>query len=1003
MSRKFVSNWSSEEVSHLVFTHFGKRGTAHPLHGERDHNFRLVTDTGEFVLKLSPPEDDAGLLDFRTRALRYLEKIDPGLTVPRVIPGANGEAIVSLETAGGSRRTHAHLLSWLPGTLMVDFKPGTTLLSRDLGSFLGRLDQGLKEFSHPSMQRELAWDMAQAATLKEHLEAVPDPELRSRLSRVLESCVNHVLPALSSAPCQVIHNDANDHNLLVDRSDPWNPRVSGILDFGDMVYSRRVFEPAIAAAYACLKGDDPVAMVANLIAGYHEVMPLEEVEINHVFDLVLLRLATSLLMAHARSISEPDNPYLQISQTPVLRAFLRLFPGRPALARARIRHACGLPGLPGALEVQRWLLSQRGKFAPVVSGLKDDEIHVLDLSVGGRDASVSRGASGWRVPTGKIPVVGRYNEARLCYTTSQFREENGSRTIHLGIDLFAPAGEPVHAPMDGQVVSVADNNMPGDYGPTVILEHRPEDGPLFYSLYGHLRRASVSGLKAGDEVKKGDLLARMGSAEENGGWEPHLHFQVMADLLDWEGNFPGVARPEDRELWLGICPDPNTILDIPNRHFPPPPRSEKKILEERRQFVNPTLSVSYRNPLTIVRGFMQHLYDVNGRIFLDAVNNVPHVGHCHPRVVDAVATQAAILNTNTRYLHEFLVEYAERLTATLPDPLQVCFFCNSGSEANDLALRLARRATGRRDIMVLDAAYHGNLAGLIHISPYKFAGSGGDGCPPGTHVLPLPDPFRGPWRGRSNCGSLHADEVREMIRGLEAAGTPPAAFMAESLPGCGGQIVFPDGYLSEAHAAARACGALTIADEVQVGFGRVGDAFWGFQTQGVIPDIVTMGKPMGNGHPLAAVITTREVADAFVTGMEYFNTFGGNPVSCAAGMAVLDVIEAEGLQEHAREVGSLLLTGLRELATRHPLVGEARGLGLYVGVELIRDRETLDPADWESAYIAERMREEGILISVDGPRHNVLKIKPPLCFNKSDSHRLVETLDIVFADTALQG
>ena len=422
--------------------------------------------------------------------------------------------------------------------------------------------------------------------------------------------------------------------------------------------------------------------------------------------------------------------------------------------------------------------------------------------------------------------------------------------------------------------------------------------------------------------------------------------------------------------------------------------NKEQILSRRQAHLGPSLSLAYDEPLLIVRGQGQYLYDEEGERYLDVVNNVCHVGHSHPRVVAALAEQAALLNTNTRYLHPTIVRYAERLLAMLPDPLEVCFFVCSGSEANELALRLARTYTAAEDFIVLDGAYHGNTAALIDISPYKHKGPGGKGAPDHVHTALMPDPYRGVYKGYGReTGRQYAADVAELARGVLAAGKKLAGFIAEPLLGCGGQIVLPDGYLQEAFAHVRAAGGVCIADEVQVGFGRVGTHFWGFETQGVVPDIVTMGKPIGNGHPLAAVATTRAIADAFANGMEYFNTFGGNPVSCAVGLAVLEVIKAEGLQENARRVGARLLEGLRGLMDKHALIGDVRGLGLFIGVELVRDRITLEPAAAEASIIVERMKEAGILLSIDGPLHNVLKLKPPLVFTAGDADFLVETLD----------
>jgi 4-aminobutyrate aminotransferase-like enzyme/Ser/Thr protein kinase RdoA (MazF antagonist) len=415
-------------------------------------------------------------------------------------------------------------------------------------------------------------------------------------------------------------------------------------------------------------------------------------------------------------------------------------------------------------------------------------------------------------------------------------------------------------------------------------------------------------------------------------------------------------------------------------------RTPDETLAARRRLLGGNLSISYRHPLKIVRGWMQYLYDHAGRRYLDAYNNVPHVGHSHPRVVQAAIEQMLVLNTNTRYLHDGIVHLAERLTATLPAGLDVCYFVNSGSEANELALRLARAHTKRRDVVVLDAAYHGNTNTLVEISPYKFNGPGGEGARPWVHVLPLPDTYRGEFRRDDpRAGEKYAERARHVRN--------PGAFIAESAPSVGGQIILPARYLASVYAIVRAAGGVCIADEVQTAYGRMGNHFYAFEAQHVVPDIVVLGKPIGNGHPLGAVVTTKAIATSFDNGMEFFSTFGGNTVSCAVGLAVLDVVQEEHLQEHARDVGESLIAKLRALAGRHPLIGDVRGSGLFLGVELVTDREALTPATKAASDIVNRMRERGILIGTEGPFENVLKIRPPMPFTLEDADVFASTLD----------
>ena len=391
------------------------------------------------------------------------------------------------------------------------------------------------------------------------------------------------------------------------------------------------------------------------------------------------------------------------------------------------------------------------------------------------------------------------------------------------------------------------------------------------------------------------------------------------------------------------------------------------LMERRQRLLGRNLSVAYERPLHIVRGSMQYLYDDEGRRYLDAYNNVAHVGHCHPEVVAAGQRQMEVLNTNTRYLSDLILEYAEKLTATLPESLSVCFFVNSGSEANELAIRLARAHTKAREMIVLDHAYHGNTTTLIDISPYKHDSRGGEGAAGWVHKAPLP---------RSAADVLH---VSDIVEKLEA---PLCGFIAESMPSVAGQIVLPDGYLNKVYETVRAAGGICIADEVQTGFGRIGTHFYAFEKYGVIPDIVVLGKPIGNGHPIGAVITTRAIANSFDNGMEFFSTFGGNNVSCAIGLKVLEITQDDHLQAHALRVGEHMLTSLHALNPLHEVIREIRGSGFFLGIELTG----------EASPIVNQMRERGILLGTEGPLHNVIKIRPPMPFSESDADQLVETL-----------
>ncbi len=1005
------------DACRIAFELYSLSASARSLPGERDYNFHLKTDSGrEFVLKIAQAEEQRDTLDMQNRALEHLAAYDPSLLLPQVCPTSTGESIAQVKTGDGTAHL-ARLLTYVPGKLFAETRPHTPELLASLGNLLGRMDRALQDFSHPAAHRTLKWDPQRAGWIRDYLQHIVQPERRAIVECFLSAFEAEVLPALPALRMSVIHNDANDYNVLVGDFTRGSRQVVSVIDFGDMVHTYTICELAIATAYAMMGKVDPLSAAAHVVAGYHEAFPLAEAEMAVLYPLICIRLCISVINSAYQQKLEPHNEYLTISEQPAWVLLEKLANTHPRLAHYTFRQACHLPACPNTNVVVRWLESTEDKIGRVVEpDLRTAHKVMLDLSAGSRELGnladvadvelFSRHIFDRIRDANSAVGIGRYNEARPIYTSDTYKTEGSDgpewRTVHLGLDVFMEASSPVLAPLDGIVHSFGNNAAPLDYGPTIILQHTVADKQLtFFTLYGHLSADSLDGLYEGMPVAQGTRFGKIGSYPVNGGWPPHLHFQIITDMLDKMGEFPGVARPSQRGIWLSLSPDPNLVTRIPANCFPADALNAQEILETRVRHVGRSLSISYQKPLHIVRGWMQYLYDENGRAYLDAVNNVAHVGHCHPRVVKAAQEQMAVLNTNTRYLHENLVRYAERLCALLPASLSVCFFVCSGSEANELALRLARTHTRQKDVIVVDAAYHGNTTGLVEISPYKFDGPGGTGAPPYVHTVPMPDVYRGRYkRTDPRAAEKYAYHVEEIIQQRQGK---VAAFICESLMGCGGQLVLPANYLKEVYHYVRNAGGVCIADEVQVGFGRVGTHFWGFETQGVVPDIVTMGKPIGNGHPLAAVVTTPGIAASFHNGMEYFNTFGGNPVSCAIGLAVLDVIAEEQLQANALRVGTHLMDSLRDLMERHALIGEIRGPGLFVGIELVLNRETLEPAPAQASYIANRMRERGILLSTDGPFHNVLKIKPPLVFTKENVDFLVATLDEILAEDFCEG
>ena len=1023
---EYSPSFSFEEATALALDLYGLDVAASALPSERDQNFLLQDRSGgKYVLKIANALEDRALLDAQQQAMaRVAERAPRG---QRIAPTQSGALLSEILSASGMRH-FVWMVDWLPGVALGDLKRHSPELLRDLGRRVGRIDCALADFDHQAIHRDFHWDLANGLSMvREYESLITDAETRRLVVKFAAEFERDVAPILPRLRKSAIHNDANDYNVIVRAGDDLHAEsqsvigqsmvgqsVIELIDFGDMVHSFTVADLAVAIAYAMLNKPDPLAVAAEIVKGYHAEYALIEDEIAALFGLARLRLCMSVCIGAHQRRRRPDDDYLTISQRPIRDTLPRLAQIHQRFAEAVFRHACALPPQPLAEPVTEWLRANARTFASVLrDDLRAAPCLVLDLSVSSllvsgderenTEPKLTERIFGAMAEAGVGIGVGRYDEARLLYTSPQFSPGGAltgeRRAVHLGIDLFTEAGAPVFAPIEGEVYAFAHNPAPLDYGHVIILKHRASGGCAFYTLYGHLSAESLEGLSVGGPVAKSEKIASLGWPGENGGWTPHLHFQIITDLLDSECDFPGVCRASQREVWRSFSPDPNRILGIPEDRFPAREPNKADTLAARHRRLGKNLSVAYREPVKIVRGWMQYLFDEEGRRYLDAYNNVPHVGHCHPRVVEAARRQMAMLNANTRYLHDLINQYAAALCATLPDSLSVCFFVNSGSEANELALRLARAHTGRRDMIALEAAYHGHTNTMIDISPYKHDGPGGTGAPDWVHTAPIPDVYRGPHRRDDpQAGAKYARRVTGIVEQLSESGAGLAGFIAETCPSVGGQIFFPDGYLAEVYAAVRRGGGVCIADEIQTGYGRIGTGFYAFESQGVIPDIVALGKPIGNGHPIGAVVTTPEIAASFANGMEFFSTFGGNTVSCAAGLATLAVTLEEDLKSHALRVGGRLLEGLRRLGDRHAIVGDVRGSGLFLGMELVRDRETLEPATEEASFVSNRFRECGILLGTDGPFHNVIKIRPPMPFSETDADLLAAAMDEILAE-----
>ncbi|MCG2419921.1 aminotransferase class III-fold pyridoxal phosphate-dependent enzyme [Aequorivita sp. F47161] len=994
-----MSQTTSPQALKIAKHYYNINAEASKLDGYVDENFFLKSTSGEkFLLKIST-EENQEQLDFQIKILKHLSAKKLEISLPKVVRNEEKKELTNL-----TNNKTARLLNWVPGRLWATVNPKTKQLRHSLGAAAGSLTVALQDFEYAAAHRKLDWDLVNSAWTKLHLDKFSGEQ--KKIIAHFQNKFDKIQTAYNKLPKSIVHNDLNDYNILVSE-DLSNPKISGFIDFGDAVYTQTINDLAIVLAYAIMALPDPLSAAADVVKGYNKHYKLSENEIKHLYTLVGMRLVTTVTSAAIKKEEFPNDDYFVISEKPAWHLLEKWYHVNENFAYYSFRKACGYSAHPLQKKFENWAKNNQVSLRTLFPSVSSEKVVNLDMSVGSTllgnlseysDTDISEfKLKQFRKHNPKTILVNGYMETRPFYSTPAFKSEGNNgpqyRTVHLGTDFWVPAKTPVHAPFDGIVKVIHHNNYDKDYGPMLILEHKFNDGK-FYSLYGHLSLMSLEILQVGQKVKQGDRIAYIGKSAENGNWAPHLHFQLILDLLGNDENFNGVALPSNIEIWKSICPNPNFIFEE-ELETAEAKISEDKIINFRKDHLGKGLSLSYNKPLHIVRGEGIFLIDVDGQKYLDTVNNVNHVGHQHPKVVSAGQKQMAVLNTNTRYLHEEIIAYAEALLKKLPPHLSVIHIVNSGSEANELALRMAKTITGNKDILAIEVGYHGNTNAVMDVSSYKFEGDGGFPKPETTHILPLPDSYRGKYTSE-NCGIDYANHAKEIIQNLKAEGKEIAGFIGETLISCGGQIVPPKNYFKEVYKHVREAGGICIADEVQTGFGRMGKTFWAFELYDVQPDIVTMGKPAGNGHPLAVVACTAEIAEKFNTGMEYFNTFGGNPVSCAIGRTVLEIIDDENLQQNALEIGGFLIAELKKLQKQFPIIGDVRGEGLFLGFEL-NDPEQ-NPLSEHASYLANRMKQLGILMSIDGPDHNVLKIKPPMVFRKENAEELLLRLKTVFGE-----
>lgn len=938
-----VPEVSAKQAEAIAAEHFGLPAVATPLGSQQDANFLLqVSGEPVAVLKIANPAFSRTELEAQDAAAAFIADGE-GIRTAR-----NADAGATIAEVDG---LFARIISYLPGgTLSGDgyLRPAQVAA---LGDVAGRTCRALTDFDHPGVHRVLQWDLQHAMRTVELLSThISDDDRRQVVESAATAAWQSVSAVADDLPVQVIHGDITGDNVVCTDGLP-----DGLIDFGDLTRSWTVAELAVTIATVLRHDGCEAADTIAAIQAFHAVRPLAPAEVEALWPLVVLRATVLVVSGIHQSSIDAENAYANSALELEWRIFERANDIPTDVMTAQIRHTLGVAHPDSQILAEASLID-----------LDPGDVVRLDLSAdsdamdGGRwlDPDCEQRLAAAALAAGAAAAVTTFGQARL--TRSMTLSPVSPATVATGVQIWPAAAMTLTAPWSGRLQTTTE-------GLTLTGAH----GTL--AVQGDLRDAASGEFAAGEA-----LATAVGP--------------VWIQLRRSDCQTPLLVRPEYAAGWLHQVADPTPLLGLPS--IPGLVEDSAALRQRRSRTFAGVQEHYYEHPPRIERGWREHLIATDGRTYLDMVNNVAVLGHGHPELADAVARQWRRLNTNSRFNYGSVVALSERLAATLPEPLDTVFLVNSGSEADDLALRLAMATTGRHDVVAVAEAYHGWTYATDAISTSIADNPNALSTRPSwVHTVPSPNAYRGEHRGAQ--ASRYAPEAVAIIERLVAEGHPPAAFICEPFYGNAGGMALPDGYLRAVYAAVRAAGGLAIADEVQVGYGRTGRWFWAFEQQGVVPDIVCVAKAMGNGQPLGAVITTKAIADAYRNCGYFFSSAGGSPVSSVVGLTVLDMIERDRLQENALIVGDHLKARINALADHHQLIGTVHGSGLYMGVELVRDRQTLEPAVFETAAICERMRELGVIVQPTGDRQNVLKMKPPMCITRESADFFVDMLDRV--------
>ncbi len=982
---------SADDAARISSELYGIDAAAVELGSNQDRNYLLThPDGSRSVLRIDNPVFAQEARDAQHAALDAYRRA--GVRVPAVLAGLDGALT---QTWGGYAVRRSEFVDGVP---LVDAGYLAPVVLEEFGALAAASVRALESLAHPGLDRPHMWDMRVAYDETVRLApAITDPVLRERVIQAAQAAHEALAAVADALPVQAIHGDLTDDNVMGTRGDDARVHPGTVLDLGDLSLGWRVAELAVTASSMLHHEPDRPERVLGTVAAFHRGAELSASEARAVWPLVVLRAALLVASGWRQLEIDGDNAYARervageqaifdaatliplVEATELVLAEVGLM-GAPHGTELRLL-ATPAPAAAGTLPLRSLLPDLVGEVAMLDPGVESEALEAGAWLAADAEASLAASA----LDGGAAAAVLPHGVYRL--TRTAIDATDAARTWPANTEIRLAAGDALRAtaPAAGTVLAV---------GPDALLLALSDGWLLGIS-------GIVPSVVGGESVALGGAIGAV-AASAAGSEAPRavtVGLRRPDALPLTEDHFASaqLVAPERVPAWRRLAPDPAGLLALPERGQ----RDESGDEQERRSRIFASAQERYYDrPMQIERGWRHHLVDTTGRAYVDMVNNVTGLGHGHPGVADAVNRQIRILNTNSRFLYRELAEYSERLLDLLPPGtgLDTVLLVNSGSEAVDLALRLAQAATGRRTIVSLREAYHGWTMASDAVTTSAYDNPHAlESRPDWVHVADVPNEYRGTYRG-PGTGPRYAADLGADLAALAAEGRDAAGFICESVLGNAGGVRLPEGYLADAYARVRAAGGLCIADEVQVGFGRMGSTFWGFEQSGVVPDIVTIAKPMGNGFPIGGVITSQRVADALASQGQFFSSAGGNPLSCRVGLAVLDAMRDEGLQQNAAVVGERLRRGFEALAERHALIGPVHGAGLYLGVELVRDRETLEPATAEAAAICERLRELGVIVLTTSERSNVLKVKPPLCLTAESADFVVAALDRVLTE-----